>query len=208
EAAGALGLVAGRTYRVAAAPLFAVWSGHPPGPEDVVATRHGPIHAIVLTDADAAVTGIPCGIGAATSIDQLDHSFRTALVALRLCAPPSVPTVVADEFGALVGLLADAPADLPQPDADRVEEVVARHVWGLPTVEALVRTSTVRQAARLAGVHHSTMQARLDSLVDSLGFDPGDGFGRTRLASAYLVWRLRSSTVLDLPPPAAWTGTR
>jgi hypothetical protein len=137
----------------------------------------------------------------AAEIKDLHHSFRTALVALRLCDPPTTPAVTADEYGGLVDLLADASVDSPQPDADRLDDI-ARHPWGLSTVESIVRSPSVRQAARLAGVHHSTLQSRLESIVDAIGFDPYAGFGRTRLGTAYLVWRLRHSRVLDLPAPA------
>lgn len=205
-AAASLGLTQARRYRLAAAPLFAVWDAHPSGPEDVVPTGYGPIHAVVLTDVDAVVAASPCGIGVATEIDHLPHSFRTALVALRLCDPTHSPTVTADAYGGLIGLLADAPDDSPQPDAEKLADI-ARHPWGLTTVDALVRCSSVRQAAREAGVHHSTMQTRLDLLTECLGFDPTDGFGRTRLASAHLVWRLRHSRVLDLPAPSGQTRT-
>ena len=59
-----------------------------------------------------------------------------------------------------------------------------------------------RQAARLADVHHSTMQARIDTMIERLGFDPLEGYGRARLGVAWLVWRLRNSRVLELPTPA------
>ena len=35
-------------------------------------------------------------------------------------------------------------------------------------------------------------------LTQELGFDPIEGYGRTRFGIAYLVWRLRTSRVLDL----------
>lgn len=200
-AAAALGLQPARRYRAVVAPLFAVWDDHPDGPEDVVPTRFGSIHALLLPETTVQVAASPCGIGVAAEADRLHHSFRTALVALRLCAPPRVPLVCADEFGGLVGLLADAHGESPQPDADRID-LVAQHPWGVETLDAVVRTGSARQAARDVGVHHSTMQARLDSVAEVLGFDPFDGFGRTRLGTAYLVWRLRHSRVLDLPAPA------
>ena len=201
-AAAALGVAPGRRYRVLAAPLFAVWQRHPTGPEDVVPTRFGPIHALVVPDTQTAVEASPCGIGVAAEIKDLHHSFRTALVALRLCNPPTTPAVTADEYGGLADLLADAPVDSPQPDADRLDDV-ARHPWGMHTVESIVRSPSVRQAARLAGVHHSTLQSRLEGITEAMGFDPYEGFGRTRLGTAYLVWRLRHSRVLDLPARAA-----
>jgi methyl acetate hydrolase len=36
---------------------------------------------------------------------------------------------------------------------------------------------------------------------DLLSFDPMDGIGRTRVGLAFLAWRIRHSTALDLPPP-------
>ncbi|WP_445258632.1 helix-turn-helix domain-containing protein [Nocardioides aurantiacus] len=199
-AATAIGLSPHQRYRVATAPLFAVWGVHPSGPEDVVATRHGPLHALVLPEDADHLDASPAGLGVATDVAHLHHSFRTAVVALQLADPPTTPSVRADDYGGLVGLLADAAPDAHQPDADRLEEV-ARHPWGRTTLEALLGSASVRQAARTAGVHHSTMQARVDTVARTLGYDPFDGFGRTRLGTAYLVWRLRHSRVLDLPAP-------
>jgi hypothetical protein len=147
--------------------------------------------------------------GYATQIDQLHQSFRTAIVALRLCDPPAVTSVAADEYGGLIGLLAGTPSDAYVPDVDLLEPVMS-HPWACATLDALTRSGTLRQAARLAGVHHSTMQSRVDAIVGMIGFDPLDGLGHTRLGIAYLVWRLRHSRVLDLPPPtvaAAASGT-
>ena len=111
-----------------------------------------------------------------------------------------------DEYGGLIGLLADAPAASAQPDADRLAELEA-HGWGAATIEAVIHSQSVRQAARLAGVHHSTMQTRIDTITTLLGFDPFDGFGKPRLGTAYLVWRLRRSRVLELPSPTKETRT-
>jgi hypothetical protein len=201
-AAARLQLAAGVRYRVVAAPLFAVWEHHPTGVEDVVATPYGPIHALVVPHDHPRVAASPSGTGLAAPVEHLHRSFRTAVVALRLCVPPATPTVLADDYGGLVGLLADTPADADLPDVDSLDEVMA-HAWGGATLDALVRAGSVRQAARLAGVHHSTLQTRLDAVAEALGFDPfDDGIGRTRLGIAYLVWRLRNSRVLDLPAPS------
>lgn len=205
-AAEAVGLTATGRYRVAAAPLFAVWQQHPDGPEDVIPTRHGPIHAIVLPEAHDQVVASPCGLGTVTTIDRLHDSFRVALVALRLCSPPEEPLVDADTYGGLITLLADSIEDSHQPDVDRMAEV-AGHPWGLATVAALVSSQSVREAARQAGVHHSTLSTRVETIADTLGFDPLDGLGRARLGMAYLGHRLRRSTVLDLPAPGAAAGT-
>jgi hypothetical protein len=196
----ALGLVSTCRYRVAAAPLFAVWVRHPEGPEDVVPTRYGPIHAIVLPESYEAFEASPCGVGVAASVDELHHSFQTAMVALRLCSPPAEGMVRADTYGGLVDMLADVPDHAHQPDVDRMDAIAA-HPWGVATIGAIVATQSVREAARLAGVHHSTLSTRVDVISVELGFDPLDGLGRARLAVAYLGHRLRRSTVLDLPAP-------
>jgi PucR C-terminal helix-turn-helix domain len=200
-AAARLNLLPGTRYRVIAAPLFAVWDEHPVGAEDVIATPHGPIHALVVPHDQPPVPASPIGTGPAAGIDHLHRSFRTAVAALRLCNPPAVPSVLADDYGGLVGLLADLPQDSELPDADSLDAVMSRP-WGSATIDALVRTSSIRQAARQANIHHSTMQTRLENIVAELGYDPlDDGIGRTRLGLAYLVWRLRNSRVLDLPAP-------
>ncbi len=198
--AATLGLRPGVRYRVVCAPLFAVWPEHPHGPEDVVATRFGAIHALVVRDGGHSVSAAPSGVGVATGVEDLHHSFRTAIVALRLCDPPGVGSVLADDFGGLIGLLADAPEDSFQPDVALVDAVMA-HSWGPETLAAVVRSQSLREAARTAGVHHSTMQSRLETVTATIGFDPFHGYGRTRLGTAYLVWRLRHSRVLDLPAP-------
>ncbi|MCL8024314.1 helix-turn-helix domain-containing protein [Nocardioides bruguierae] len=196
----ALGLTTHARYRVAAAPLFAVWTQHPAGPEDVLPTRHGPIHAVVLPESHEPFEASPCGLGPAAPLERLHDSFRVAMVALRLARPPEEPLVDADTYGGLVALLADSGEDSHQPDLEGMARV-AEQPWGLPTVDALVRTQSVREAARLAGVHHSTLGARLTTISDLLGYDPLGGFGRARLGMAYLGHRLRHSTVLDLPAP-------
>ena len=201
-AAARINLVATMRYRVIAAPLFAVWDGHPAGAEDVIATPYGSIHALVVPHDQPPVPASPIGTGPATGIDHLHRSFRAAVVALRLCNPPAVPSVLADDYGGLAGLLADLPQDSELPDVDSLDAVMS-HPWGSATIDALVRTSSIRQAARQANIHHSTMHTRLESIAAELGYDPlDDGIGRTRLGLAYLVWRLRNSRVLDLPAPA------
>lgn len=202
-AATRLGVSTTGTHRVVAAPLFALWGGaRPSGPEDVVPTSLGSLHAVVVPSDCTTVSATPAGIGIACDVEHLPHSFRTALVALRLCSLPDTPLVNADEYAGLIGLLADAPSDAHMPDVDLLDDVMT-HAWACPTLDALIRAGSLRQAARLGGVHHSTMQQRVDVIAGMMGFDPIDGLGRTRLGIAYLVWRLRHSRVLDLPAPNA-----
>ena len=166
----------------------------------VVHSPFGPLHVCVLRAEVKTIDASPCGIGVATGIDDLHRSFSTALVSLRLCAVPNVPVVVADDYGGLVDLLAQCSIDRPLLDAEELESVM-QHPWAAQTLDALLRSASVRDASRIAGVHHSTMQARLETMRDLLSFDPMDGIGRTRVGLAFLAWRIRHSTALDLPPP-------
>ncbi|WP_375389082.1 helix-turn-helix domain-containing protein [uncultured Amnibacterium sp.] len=199
-AAVGLGLVPGRRYRVDAAPLFAVWTTRPEAPADVVPTRFGPIHVLIVTAEAPDPVASPLGVGTSATLEHLDRSFTAALVALRLCDPPSISRVHADEYGGLIQLLSDATEGDEDPDLAALDQV-GEHGWAIATLDALIRSATVREAARRAGVHHSTMQARLDLVAGVLGWDPLDGLGRTRLGVSYLRWLLRNSTVLDLPAP-------
>jgi methyl acetate hydrolase len=90
------------------------------------------------------------------------------------------------------------PANRSDRDARGMAEVMALP-WGYVTIDTLVRSASMREAAREAGVHHSTMASRLATIERELGFDPLSGFGRTRLGIAFLGWRLRNSRVFDLP---------
>ena len=154
-----------RQHRVVAAPLFALWASRPGGPEDVVATAFGSMHAVVVPASCSTVEATSAGVGIATDVEHLPHSFRTAVVALRLCSPPGTPVVNADEYGGLVGLLADSPSDAHIPDVELLDEVM-KHTWACPTLDVLIRAGSLRQAARLGGVHHSTMQTRVDTIAE------------------------------------------
>ncbi|MEQ8273534.1 MAG: helix-turn-helix domain-containing protein [Deltaproteobacteria bacterium] len=200
-AAAKLGLSARGRYRVLSLPLFATWNHHPEMLEDVVPTRFGPMHVGVVPAEITRVDARPCGVGAAMPADALHRSFSTALVSLRLCAIPDIPIVVADDYGGLVELLAQCSIERPLLDVEELEDVM-QYPWAVATLDALLRSASVREASRLAEVHHSTMQTRLETIRDALPFDPMDGIGRTRIGLAFLAWRLRHSSVLDLPPPS------
>ena len=200
DAAVRLGLVAGIPYRVVLAPLSAIWTTHPQGPSDVLGTRCGPVHATVVDARSEAPEGSLIGIGTVADLEHLPRSYAAAFVAVRLAHPQRRPIVSADRYGGLIDLLSDA-EEHESVDADRVAMLTAGHSWAESTIEALCESMTVRQAARHAGVHHSTIQARIDTVADELGFDPLDGYGRTRLILALLLWRLRTSHAFELPPP-------
>ncbi|MBO1901199.1 hypothetical protein J4H92_04450 [Leucobacter weissii] len=196
------GLDAGLPHRAVATPLFATWRRRPTGLEDVVPTEHGPVQ-LSIVDARAEAAADPIGISRPADLVGLPAAARSALVCLRLCTARE-PAVRADELGGLAEVLADAPADRP-PDQDELAlaALAEQTPWVGETVEALTRASTAREAARLASVHHSTMNARLDTMTGALGYHPLDGLGRARFALSALRWRLRRSEAFVLPPPPA-----
>ena len=92
-----------------------------------------------------------------------------------------------------LGLLAQAveAADRtssPPADVAGVERAVA-HGWSVEALESLADAESVRAVARAAGLHHSTLQARLTDLPHHLGFAETDGRGRARLHTALIVRR-------------------
>lgn len=199
-AASRLGVRLERRHRVVVAPLFARWASHPVAPEDVVPTAHGPLHVLVVPEGGEAAGAVPSGTSAPTSVDDLPRALLAAVTALRLWDPDCGGTSRAEHYGGLVDLLVDLPDDAARSDVDRLEPVAALP-WGAATLDALVQAVSVRHAARLAYVHHSTMHQRLQDVVAALGYDPLVGYGRARLGVAWLRWRLRHSTVLTAPGP-------
>ncbi len=203
EAAARLGLSAGTRYRVVAAPLFAQWTHSLPWPSDVMTTPHGTLHVLIAPASTTDAPATPSGIGGIAQIDDLPYSLRTATIALRLTRAPAQGSICADEFGGLIDILADVRSESSNPDVAALDSLMREAPWTSETVDAVLASATVRQASRTLGIHHSTMQSRLETMRSALGFEPIDGYGRTRLGLAYLLCRLRRSRVLDLPAPGA-----
>ena len=59
-------------------------------------------------------------------------------MALKLCAPPGTPSVLADTYGAIIGLLADLPDDTTLPDVDSLGQVMS-HPWAPATLDGIGR---------------------------------------------------------------------
>lgn len=194
-----LGLASGAGYRVLVAPLFAVFGKRPPGPTDVITSEFGTLQVLIVGEGAVDLAVSPAGLGPAGPTRDLPRSLRAAVVALRLSRPPEEGLVRAEDFGGLVELLAESP-DAGDPDADRIDEIMDAP-WAEATVRVILEAPTVRQAARELGLHHSTVQGRVEQMERCLGYDPLTGYNRTRLGISVLRWRLRNSRVLELPGP-------
>lgn len=203
QAAARLGLEPDSRRAVLAVPLFAVWEARHRWPGDVISTDHGPVHALLLPEgrrtSDMRGAVRPAGVGPALSPSDLHRSFTQAVAALRLTTPGE-PIVAADTYGGLLASAAESER-LTTEDDRRLERLM-EHSWASAVLPALVNSTSVRQAAKSAGMHHSTMQSHVEALTRALGFSPMDGLGQARLGLAHLKWRLRTSAAFSAPPPS------
>lgn len=165
-------------------------------PHAVVATRFGVVRA-ALTAGDPEALAARAGIGVtATTATEISASWRSALIALRL-TDAERPVVCAEQLGALLVLAeTEDQRATPHPDVSAVARAL-EGPWTEELLHGLAAGASLRGLAENAGVHHSTMGARVRGLTAVLGFDPAASFGRTRLDVALLLHRLASSQVVD-----------
>ena len=152
-----------------------------PGPTAVVATPRGLARVVLVDGVSHVPPGIRAGIGIRGPAERLPESWASALIALRL-GTAREPVVDAEGLGALL-LVAEA-ADRPgaaHPDVAALDALDAR---SRQVLEAFADAGSVRAAASVLGMHHSSVQARLDALTAQLGYDPRSPGGRTRYALA------------------------
>lgn len=170
----------------------------PPGDEPaaharsaVLGTRVGPMLASIV-EAAAPDPASRAGVGDPGPIRELDRSWSQAQLALRVGSQVS-PVTHWSELGALGALAqaADANPAVDHEDLAAVAEVMGEP-WGEDTLDALLLTDSVRAAAQLLGLHHSTVQARQTQVERTLGFRVGAGLGRARLAAALVLHRVRT----------------
>jgi PucR C-terminal helix-turn-helix domain len=137
--------------------------------------------------------GVRAGIGAA---DRPDRSWRQARTALRFTTPRQ-PVVHHDDLGALA-LLAQVPQDAARDNADVAAIArMAGNPEDLETLDAYCAAGSVRRAADVLHLHHSSVARRLEQLGKTLGIDLTEPTGLLRARLALTAWRL-----LNDPGPA------
>lgn len=157
-------------------------------PHAMVGTRFGIVRAVLAPHDDAPAPRAGIGIAARTTGD-LRESWHSALIALRL-TDDTRPIVRAADLGALLSLAeTEDQRATAHPDATAIENL-ATGPWTVRMLRALVEGASQRALAAEAGVHHSTMGARLQKLPEALGYDPSTSAGRTRLDVALMLHRL------------------
>jgi hypothetical protein len=146
------------------------------------------VGVILATTVDPArfPADVRAGIGAAESPDR---SWQQARTALRFTTPRE-PVVHYDDLGALA-LLAQVPQDAARDNADVA--AIARlsgNPEDLETLDAYCATGSVRRAADLLHLHHSSVARRLEQLGKTLGIELTEPTGLTRTRLALTAWRL------------------
>jgi hypothetical protein len=146
------------------------------------------VGVILATSLDPArlPDGVRAGIGAA---DRPDRSWQEARTALRFTTARQ-PVVHYDDLG-LVALLAQVPPDAARDSADVAAIArIAANPEDLDTLDVYCATGSVRRAAELLHLHHSSVARRLEQVGKSLGLELTEPNGLLRARLALTAWRL------------------
>ncbi|MFZ3599113.1 hypothetical protein [Streptomyces sp. BH104] len=154
-------------------------------PSALVPTRYGLLKATL--DLTGNITPPrPAGLGTWVRADRAPESWEGAIVALRL-TEPGTPTVDATDLGAMLLLARSHDPRSPHEDVAALARLDQRSADVLRT---LVESDSIRSAAADLGMHHSTVQARHESLTRTLGYDSRTNLGRMRYIAAAFLLRL------------------
>jgi hypothetical protein len=186
-----LGFAAGQPVRVVAVrsrlPLDQVGGLICPS-RPVKAASVADVGVILATTLDAArfPEGVRAGIGGAV---RPDRSWQQARTALRFTTARQ-PVVHYDDLG-VVALLAQVPRDAARDHADVA--AIARmggNPEDLDVLDVYCAAGSVRRAADLLHLHHSSVARRLEQLGRSLGLELTEPTGLIRARLALTAWRL------------------
>ncbi|OON72406.1 hypothetical protein [Streptomyces tsukubensis] len=152
-----------------------------------VPTANGLVSVTVLPDGADPDIPTPRGVGIAVRADEMWESLHSARLAYRL-TDEETPVVDASELGVLLpavdALLARQPEHADVLALARLD-ARTRHV-----LACIVTSDSIRSAAGLLHMHHSSVQARHEWLTERLGYDPRSAQGRARYEIATLAFKL------------------
>jgi hypothetical protein len=123
-------------------------------------------------------------------------SWKQACLALLLTAEgtpqdPGDRVVLAEEAGVLLVMAEKAGrGDVPPPDVTTLETASANTTWMLETLQAISTTDSVRDAAALLHLHHSTVQERAVRAERALGWAVLSQRGKQRAQLALVMRRI------------------
>jgi hypothetical protein len=146
------------------------------------------VGVILATTIDPA--RFPAGARAGLSAAQRpDRSWQQARTALRFTTARQ-PVAHYDGLGALA-LLAHVPPGAARDNADVTAITrMAGHPEDLETLDAYCTAGSLRRAADLLHLHHSSVARRLDQIGKTLGIELNEPTGLTRASLALTAWRL------------------
>ncbi|RKR89812.1 PucR-like helix-turn-helix protein [Micromonospora pisi] len=161
----------------------------------------GTAYAVALGSGESrlAAAGTPppttrAGIGPAVPLLDLPESHQAARTALRFAAEgtdedPGETLVHFEELGGLA-VLALVPDPAGVPDVRALEHAANAAPWVLTTLHAVASTISMRAAATVLRLHHSTLQDRVEHAEHWLGWSVREPQGRLRLQLALALRRL------------------
>jgi sugar diacid utilization regulator len=118
-----------------------------------------------------------------------DRSWQQARTALRFTTARQ-PVVRYAGLGALA-LLAQVPQDAARDNADVAAIIrMASTPEDLETLDAYCTAGSLRRAADLLHLHHSSVARRLEQIGKTLGIELTEPTGLTRASLALTAWRL------------------
>ncbi|MGO4760117.1 helix-turn-helix domain-containing protein, partial [Streptomyces sp. 2MCAF27] len=131
---------------------------------------------------------VRAGIGAAGGPDR---SWRQARTALRFTTARE-PVVHHTDLGALA-LLAEIPRDASLDNAD-VAAIgrIAGNADDMEVLDAYCATGSLRRAADLLHLHHSSVARRVEQIARNLDIELTGPTGLTRARLALTLWRLHN----------------
>ncbi|GAA3988772.1 helix-turn-helix domain-containing protein [Allokutzneria multivorans] len=135
-------------------------------------------------DAQRFPEDVRAGIGAAGCPSR---SWRQARTALRFTSTRE-PVVSYSDLGALA-LLAELPPELVRENSD-VAAVAQLSPEDVETLEVYCANGSLRRAAELLHLHHSSVARRLDQIGKAVGVDLTAPTGLLRARLALTTWRL------------------
>lgn len=168
--------------RLVATDVDAPWPG---APHTELPTRFGILRA-TLDRQGALLSAGRVGLGPWVRADLAPESWDGAVIAYRL-ATASVPVVDATDLGAMLILARAYDPEHPHHDVTTLAGLDARSA---EILRVLVESDSIRAAAAALTMHHSTVQARHESLSRELGYDPRTTGGRMRYIAAEVLRRL------------------
>lgn len=154
----------------------------------VKAAPLGDVGVIIATTVDPSLfpPGVRAGIGHAPAPDA---AWRQARTALRF-ATAREPVVRHDGLGVLA-LLAELPPEATRDNPDVLAIArMAETPDELETLDAYCATGSLRRAAELLHLHHSSVSRRLEQIGRALGVELTEPAGLVRARLALVAWRL------------------